>query len=49
MKDVEEFVRHEAFEPIRAELLQLGFPSLSIRAGESSDTLQSQPRVADAL
>jgi nitrogen regulatory protein PII len=24
------YVRHEAFEPIRAELLELGFPSLSI-------------------
>ena len=30
MKKVEAFLRHEAFEPIRAELLQLGFPSLSI-------------------
>jgi len=30
MKKVEAFVRHEAFEPIRAELLELGFPSLSI-------------------
>lgn len=30
MKKVEAYVRHEAFEPIRAELLDLGFPSLSI-------------------
>jgi len=30
MKKVEAFVRHEAFEPIRTELLNLGFPSLSI-------------------
>src|SRR4029078_3638006 len=30
MKKVEAFVRHEAFEPIRTELLELGFPSLSI-------------------
>ena len=30
MKKVEAFVRHEAFEPIRMELLDLGFPSLSI-------------------
>ncbi len=30
MKKVEAFVRHEAFEPIRMELLALGFPSLSI-------------------
>jgi nitrogen regulatory protein PII len=30
MKKVEAFVRHEAFEPIRMELLELGFPSLTI-------------------
>ena len=30
MKKVEAFIRHEAFEPIRLELLTLGFPSLSI-------------------
>ena len=30
MKKVEAFIRHESFEPIRAELLELGFPSLSI-------------------
>jgi len=30
MKKVEAFIRHEAFEPIRAELLDRGFPSLSI-------------------
>ena len=30
MKKVEAYIRHEAFEPIRNELLQLGFPSLSI-------------------
>jgi nitrogen regulatory protein P-II 1 len=30
VKKVEAFIRHEAFEPIRSELLQLGFPSLSI-------------------
>jgi nitrogen regulatory protein PII len=30
MKKIEAFVRHEAFEPIRMELLQLGFPSLTI-------------------
>jgi nitrogen regulatory protein PII len=30
VKKVEAFVRHEAFEPIRMELLSLGFPSLSI-------------------
>jgi nitrogen regulatory protein P-II 1 len=30
MKMVVAYVRHEAFEPIRTELLELGFPSLSI-------------------
>src|SRR5919107_1652557 len=30
MKKVEAFIRHEAFEPIRMELLELGFPSLTI-------------------
>jgi nitrogen regulatory protein PII len=30
MKLVMAYIRHEAFEPIRSELLELGFPSLSI-------------------
>ena len=30
MKKVEAFIRHEAFEPIRMDLLNLGFPSLTI-------------------
>ena len=30
MKLVSAYVRHEAFEPIRTELLELGFPSISI-------------------
>jgi nitrogen regulatory protein P-II 1 len=30
MKLVSAYIRHESFEPIRAELLNLGFPSLSI-------------------
>jgi nitrogen regulatory protein P-II 1 len=30
MKKIEAFIRHEAFEPIREELLKLGFPSISI-------------------
>jgi nitrogen regulatory protein PII len=30
VKKIEAFIRHEAFEPIRMELLELGFPSLSI-------------------
>src|SRR5687768_13542 len=30
MKKIEAFIRHEAFEPIRSELLDKGFPSLTI-------------------
>jgi nitrogen regulatory protein PII len=30
VKKVEAYIRHEAFEPIRTELLEKGFPSLSI-------------------
>jgi nitrogen regulatory protein PII len=30
MKLVVAYIRHEAFEPIRTELLELGFPSMSI-------------------
>ena len=30
MKKIEAFVRHEAFEPIRSDLLEKGFPSLSL-------------------
>lgn len=30
MKKVEAFIRHESFEPIRTDLLEKGFPSLSI-------------------
>ena len=30
MKKVEAFIRHEAFEPIRMDLLEKGFPSISI-------------------
>jgi nitrogen regulatory protein PII len=30
MKKIEAFIRHEAFEPIRSELLDKGIPSLTI-------------------
>ena len=30
MKKVEAFIRHESFEPIRTELVERGFPSISI-------------------
>lgn len=36
MKKIEAFIRHEAFEPIRADLLDKGFPSLSILEAKGS-------------
>jgi len=36
MKKIEAFIRHEAFEPIRTELLDKGFPSLSISEAKGS-------------
>jgi nitrogen regulatory protein P-II 1 len=36
MKKVEAFIRHEAFEPIRAELLDRGLPSLSVLEAKGS-------------
>ena len=36
MKKVEAYIRHEAFEPIRTELLDKGFPSLSIMEAKGS-------------
>ncbi|MDP9377435.1 MAG: P-II family nitrogen regulator [Actinomycetota bacterium] len=30
MKMIVAYIRHEAFEPIRTELLELGFPSLTV-------------------
>ena len=36
MKKIEAFIRHEAFEPIRAELLDRGLPSLSILEAKGS-------------
>jgi nitrogen regulatory protein PII len=36
MKKIEAFIRHEAFEPIRTELLNRGFPSLSIVEAKGS-------------
>jgi len=36
MKKVEAFIRHEAFEPIRAELVEKGLPSLSITEAKGS-------------
>jgi len=36
MKKIEAYIRHEAFEPIRTELLDRGFPSLSITEAKGS-------------
>ena len=36
MKKIEAFIRHEAFEPIRTELLERGFPSISISEAKGS-------------
>ncbi len=36
MKKIEAFIRHEAFDPIRAELLDKGLPSLSILEAKGS-------------
>ncbi len=36
MKKVEAFIRHEAFEPIRAELVDKGLPSLSVSEAKGS-------------
>ena len=30
MKKIEAYIRHEAFDPIRSELLEMGFPSISL-------------------
>jgi nitrogen regulatory protein PII len=36
MKKIEAFIRHEAFEPIRVDLLDQGLPSLSIIEAKGS-------------
>lgn len=40
MKMVVAYIRHEAFEPIREELLSLGFPSISITEVKGSGRQQ---------
>ena len=49
MKKIEAFIRHEAFEPIRAELLDKGFPSLSISevkgSGRQKGIVETLPRL----
>ena len=36
MKKIEAFIRHEAFEPIRSELMERGFPSISLLEAKGS-------------
>ncbi|MGK2954264.1 MAG: P-II family nitrogen regulator [Solirubrobacterales bacterium] len=36
MKKIEAFIRHEAFEPIRTELLEKGIPSISLLEAKGS-------------
>ncbi|MCB0860741.1 MAG: P-II family nitrogen regulator, partial [Solirubrobacterales bacterium] len=36
MKKIEAFIRHEAFEPIRTDLLEKGIPSMSILEAKGS-------------
>lgn len=36
VKKIEAFIRHEAFEPIRIELLEKGFPSISVLEAKGS-------------
>jgi len=36
LKKIEAFIRHEAFEPIRTELLEKGIPSISILEAKGS-------------
>lgn len=36
MKKIEAFIRHEAFEPIRSDLLEKGIPSMSILEAKGS-------------
>ena len=48
MKKVEAFIRHEAFEPIRTELLELGFPSLTISEVKGSGVRRASPSATAA-
>jgi nitrogen regulatory protein P-II 1 len=36
MKKIEAYIRHEAFEPIRTELMERGFPSISLLEAKGS-------------
>ena len=49
MKKIEAFIRHEAFEPIRMELLEKGFPSLSVGAVPWLGTAEGDHRALPGL
>ena len=48
MKKIEAFIRHEAFEPIRMELLEKGFPSLSVGQYRGSGRQKGSPSTTAA-
>jgi nitrogen regulatory protein P-II 1 len=48
MRKIEAYIRHEAFEPIRMELLELGFPSLSISEVKGSGRRRASPSATAA-
>ena len=49
MKLVIAYIRHEAFEPIRMELLELGFPSMSITEVKGSGPPEGHHRAVPRL
>ena len=49
MKKIEAFIRHEAFEPIRMELLDKGFPSISIAEYKGSGRQKGDHRALPGL
>ena len=48
MKKIDAFIRHEAFEPIRMDLLEEGFPSLSISRGGAPGARRASPSTTGA-
>jgi nitrogen regulatory protein P-II 1 len=48
VRKIEAYIRHEAFEPIRMELLELGFPSLSISEVKGSAARRASPSATAA-
>ncbi len=48
MKKIEAYIRHDAFEPIRMELAELGFPSLSVTEVKGSGRQRGIPERSPA-